>query len=96
MSHTYLPVKYICPGDFSTQRIVEIKDYEGKTFQGLFDECQMLGNSLVEARVASMDKNLATLIVPHGDVYGLYGCGIDGGKEITVEKDQIVYRESPN
>ena len=90
MANTYLPVEYISKGLFSTQRVVEIEDYQGNIFQGLFDECQMLGDSLVEVRMINGDKNLATLIVPHGDVYGLYGHGVDGGREITVEKSRLV------
>ncbi len=90
MAHTYLPVKYIRKGHFSSQRIVEIIDYKGIKFEGLFDECQMLGDSLVEVRVANINKNLATLIVPHQDVYGLYGEGVDGGREIVIEKNRFV------
>jgi len=87
----FIPVKYIGEGLFSSQRVVELTDYQRKTFQGLFDEVHMSGNSLLKVQVMSENEKLVALTVPHGEHCGLYGHGEDAGRNITIERSRLVY-----
>ena len=89
MKEAILNVKYICPGELPHERYVEIIDFEGRKFIGLFQDCHMKKDSELIIKILGEKGDNILVQVPHGEHCGIYGHGLDAYGYVTVKKENI-------
>lgn len=89
MKEAILNVKYICPGELSHERYVEIIDFEGRKFTGLFQESHMKKDSELIVKILEEKDDILLIQVPHGEHCGIYGHGLEAYGFITVKKENL-------
>lgn len=89
MGRGVLKVKYLCPGNFSDERIVEITDFEDKIYRGLFQESHMKDDSKLVVDILQKKGDNVLVGVPHGEHCGLYGNGLEAYGFITIKQRDL-------
>ena len=87
----YLKVKYLEQGIFSSERIIEVISSSGETYQGIFQDCHMNGDSLVNVDIMDESKKSYLVKAMHGEHCRFYGYGVDGYPYLTVDKEQVLF-----
>jgi len=92
----YMQLKYV-RDDILGCKAYSVKDFKGRVFEGIFEPESHLRQdreSQLEVQIVNLSEGLATVSIPHGEGFGLYGHGVDGYGFLTVEESALIHEDS--